>query len=202
MKKEVTLLGAILVISQLITAQVSNQIQGVEIRNFEATQLNNGANMFVTPLATEVKVLSTEPESYQMKETIILPEIRPGETEGQYADKVQRIVEARISELKTQALFEFTDEKNAALIISPIYSIKTESSHNNVVNVIVKVKGYPAIYTKFRNITPADSVLMRISKTIPNNQGMTNPKFNTTIKTEEKQIVEEEVVIKKKERQK
>ena len=157
--------------------------------------MDNGANMFIVPLATEVKVLSAEPKNFQMKESITLPEIFPQESDAHYANRIQDIITSRIAELKTQALFEFADATNAALIISPIYSIKTESSKGYTVNVTVKVKGYPAIYTKFRNLLPSDSVTMRLSGNIPENKHVLSPNLQTKITTEEETVREEKVNI-------
>ena len=195
MKNKLLMLVCTTLFVSALNAQVSNQIQGVEIHNFEATQLDNGANMFIVPLTTEVKVLATEPKNFKMKETITLPEINPNETDKHYADRIQSLIQSRIAELKTQALFEFADATNAALIISPIYSIKTESSNGYTVNVVVKVKGYPAIYTKFRNLTPADSITMRLSRNIPQNKEILDPTLHTTVTSEEEKVHEEVVKI-------
>ncbi|HBZ34016.1 MAG TPA: hypothetical protein DEO38_02830 [Bacteroidales bacterium] len=177
--------------------QVSNKIQGADIKDFETTKLNNGTKMFVVPVTAEVKVLSAEPQSYQLKESIMLPEMGPTESEASYTNRVAQYVEQTVVQLKEQALFEFADSKNASLIISPSYSIKTESSKNYQVNVVVKVKGYPAVYTKFRSIMPSDTILMKTGKNIPDNKIELTPVMNVNMETEEKTTVEEDVVIRK-----
>ena len=187
MKKFVFLVMMLLAVSTTLFAQ-NNNIQGASVSKFEATQLTNNGNLFVVPLVSELKVLKNKPTAYAMQQTFLLPDIRKKEKTEQYMIRLENFIKEKIEELKAQALYEFIDSENASLIISPIYSIKTVASRGNSMTVEVNIKGYPAIYTNFRNLQASDTTLIkwdrRIIEHIPAQVDIDEKKIQTTEREE------------------
>ena len=161
-------------------------LQGASVSKFEATQLSNNGNMFIVPIAAELQVKSATIGDYDMKATILLPERGKKESDERYVKRVEEFLKAKLDELKTQALFEFIDKTNSSLILSPQYSIKTESSRGNEMRVVVRIKGYPATYSNFRNLTAADSTIVKLNGMIVDKKQVEFLQGDTKITTEER----------------
>lgn len=119
--------------------------------------------MFIVPIVASLNIAQSTPKDYVLRETISLPEMRKKESEEKYFERAEKYMHMRLDELKAQALFEFIDKENCSLIVSPIYSIKTTSSSGSQMNVEVRVKGYPATYTNFRDLQTADSTIVKLN---------------------------------------
>ena len=145
-------------------------IQGASISKYEATQLKNNGNMFIVPLVASLDIPSKTPTDYKLRETINLPEMEKKEREKDYFARVEKFLDLKLEELKAQALFEFIDKENCSLIVSPIYSIKTLSSQGTEMTVEIRVKGYPATYTKFRDLQTNDSTIVKLNRLIVDKQ--------------------------------
>ena len=95
----------------------------------------------------------------------------------------------RMDELKAQALFEFIDRENCSLIVSPIYSVKTTSSKGLEMKVEVRIKGYPATYTNFRDLQAKDSTIVKLNRLIIDKKDeqhiLTDRQIETNERTEE-----------------
>ena len=95
----------------------------------------------------------------------------------------------KLDELKAQALFEFIDRENCSLIVSPIYSIKTTNSAGSKMTIQVRIKGYPATYTHFRDLQSADTTIVRLNRLIVDKHDeqhiMTDRQVQTNERTEE-----------------
>lgn len=188
MKKTLILLMA-LCSTVAIFAQNNAAIQGASVSKYEATQLKNNGNMFIVPLVASLNLSKSTLSDYVLKENILLPEMRKKESEKDYFERVEKFINLKLDELKAQALFEFIDRENCSLIVSPIYSIKTTSSTGSQMAVEVRVKGYPAIYTNFRDLRTADSTIVKLNRLIVDKKDeqriLTDRQVETKERTEE-----------------
>ena len=145
--------------------------------------------MFIVPLVASLNISKSTPSDYVLKENILLPEMRKKESEKDYFERVEKFINLKLDELKAQALFEFIDRENCSLIVSPIYSIKTTSSTGSQMAVEVRVKGYPATYTHFRDLQTADSTIVKLNRLIVDKKDeqriLTDRQVETKERTEE-----------------
>lgn len=187
MKAKVLLL--VLVVATGTMFAQNNAIQGASVSKYEATQLKNNGNMFIIPLVASLNIKQGTPSDYVLRETITLPEMRKKESEEKYFERAEKFINMRMDELKAQALFEFIDRENCSLIVSPIYSIKTTSSSGSQMKVEVRVKGYPATYTHFRDLQTADSTIVKLNRLIIDKKDeqhiLTDRQMETKERTEE-----------------
>ncbi len=165
MKTRLFLLITLSVFAAALHAEETS-IQGASISKYEATQISNNGNFFIVPLTAELRVLSNTAQEYKLIETITIPEIKKKEHEMDYLTRIETFVNKTLLELKSRALYEFIDNTNSSVIISPIYSTKTLSSKGNEMRVEVRVKGYPATYSNFRSLTAADSTIVKLNNLI------------------------------------
>ena len=163
-----------------------SSLQGASVNKFEATQLSNSGNMFIVPIVAELQVKSSTISDYEMRSTIVIPEQGKNETDERYLPRVENFLKAKLEELKTQALFEFTDKSNASLILAPQYSIKTESSRGKTMQVVVRIKGYPATYCNFRNLKAADSTVVLLNNMIVEKKQVEHIQGDSKIVTHER----------------
>lgn len=167
MKTKITfLLAAMLLVSVSVSAQSSTTIQGASISKYEATQISNNGNLFIVPLVADLKVKSNVMEEYKLVADITLPEIKKKEKEMEYLKRIEVFLNKRLLELKSQALFEFIDKTGASIIVSPMYSTRTLTSRGLDMKVEVRVKGYPATYSNFRNLQASDSTIVKLNNQI------------------------------------
>lgn len=188
MKKSFLFIIALVVTAGLF-AQSNAAIQGASVSKYEATQLKNNGNMFIVPLVASLNITQSTPKDYVLKETILLPEMRKKENEDKYFERAEKFLDLKLNELKAQALFEFIDRENCSLIVSPIYSIKTLSSNGLQMSVEVRVKGYPATYSHFRDLQAADSTIVKLNRLIIDKKDeqhiLTDRQVETSERTEE-----------------
>ena len=155
-----------LLVSVFVSAQSSTTIQGASISKYEATQISNNGNLFIVPLVADLKVKSNVMEEYKLVADITLPEIKKKEKEMEYLKRIEVFLNKRLLELKSQALFEFIDKTGASIIVSPMYSTRTLTSRGLDMKVEVRVKGYPATYSNFRNLQASDSTIVKLNNQI------------------------------------
>lgn len=187
MKKTFLLIIA-LVLTVGLFAQ-NDAIQGASVSKYEATQLKNNGNMFIVPLVASLQVAQNYPKDYILRAAIELPKPYKKESEENYKARAKAGVDKAIDELKAQALFEFIDRENCSLIVSPIYSVKTVKSKGLIMNVEVRVKGYPASYTQFRDMRAADSTVVKLNNMVHEKENqqlyLGKPIVETSERTEE-----------------
>lgn len=163
------LLIVLVVATGTIFAQ-STEIQGASVSKFQSSQLENSGNLFLVPLKAEIKVTAKQPVAYVMQETFSIPNKRKKEREEVFETRLKEFVNFKFEELKAQALFEFITKENCSVIVSPIYSIKTIKSSGLQITVEVRVTGYPATYTNFRNVEDKDSTIIFLNNLIDRQQ--------------------------------
>ncbi len=98
-----------------------------------------------------------------------MPERGSKESDNSYLKRVNSYVKDRIEEIKTEAVFNFSEETDADVIVSPAFSLTTVSNQGLYLKMKVKVRGYPAKYTNFRNLKDSDEKLIELSKEIGSN---------------------------------
>lgn len=127
--------------------------------------------MFTIPMVGELRVVQGAPRHFELKDKeVILPKAGESKVFGipteNYADQVKRYLNARIEELKAEALFEFSEKTGADVILSPTYSVITTQSDGLKLVLTVKVKGIPASYADVRPITASDRALVDIDRVL------------------------------------
>lgn len=140
------------------------------LTDFEATSLSTQPRMFGVPLVADVKIIPDAGHTFTMSADVNLPERASKESDNSYLKRVNAYVKDRLEEIKTEAIFNFSEQADADVIVSPNFSITTESSNGLNLKMKVKVRGYPAKYDNFRNLTDQDEKLVEISR----NLGSTN----------------------------
>ena len=159
------------------------------LTDFEATSLSTQPRMFGVPLVADVKIIPDAKHTFTMDADVNLPERYTKESDKSYITRVNSYVKDRLEEIKTEAIFNFSEEANADVIVSPNFSITTASSNGLYLKMKVKVRGYPAKYDNFRNLTDKDEKLVEISRSI----GSTNNNVIAISSTElDQEIVEAE----------
>ncbi len=78
-------------------------------------------------------------------------------------ERIEIYINNKLNELKAQILYEFIDTSHASIIVFPLYSTKTISSNGRELKLEVCVKGFPATYNNFRNLTAADSTIVKLN---------------------------------------
>lgn len=183
MKERIFLAMLISLFGLSLSAQT---VTGVNIVNYQAKQIDSNPKMFVIPVVASIEIIKEAPTSFSTHGAIKIPANgtagRPSMNDSEYMAYVDKVVKNRIEELKSQALFEYSEKCDADLILSPMYSITTDESKDMLVSVTIKVKGYPARYTKFREMTENDNNLVttaalideNVAKQFLNSQSLTN----------------------------
>ena len=148
--------------------------------------------MFVTPLAADLSVIQSASTSFKTKGTITIPAAPESRyvSGKDYANQVRATITSGIEELKAQALFEFSEATGADVIVSPIFSVVTEKSEDLQVHVQIKVKGFPAKYTNFRNLKAEDRALIDLNRTLSLQKGKDVRVLNATEHNETEEVVE------------
>lgn len=163
-------------------AQTTKGTTGVVVSHHQAVAANSNPKMFAVPLVADTEVIKDAPKSYQMNATISFPAISNGESSSEYANRVGILINNKIVELKSQALFEFAESTDADAILSPMFSIKTTESTGTSTTVTVKVKGYAVRYTNFRPMKSEDYTVVESARLIDNDDLISNSssKVSTT----------------------
>ena len=184
----------LLFVNMSICTAYAQKVTDASLTDFEATSLSTQPRMFGVPLVADVKIIPDAKHTFTMNADVNLPERADKESDNSYLKRVNSYVKDRLEEIKTEAIFNFSEENDADVIVSPNFSITTESSNGLNLKMKVKVRGYPAKYDNFRNLTDKDEKLVEISRNI----GYTNNNVITIGSTElEQEVVEVEKVQKK-----
>ena len=184
----------LLFVNMSICTAYAQKVTDASLTDFEATSLSTQPRMFGVPLVADVKIIPDAKHTFTMNADVNLPERADKESDNSYLKRVNSYVKDRLEEIKTEAIFNFSEENDADVIVSPNYRITTESSNGLNLKMKVKVRGYPAKYDNFRNLTDKDEKLVEISRNI----GYTNNNVITIGSTElEQEVVEVEKVQKK-----
>lgn len=97
-------------------------VTGVNIVNYQAKQIDSNPKMFVIPVVASIEIIKGAPTSFSTHGVIKIPANgtagRPSMNDSEYMAYVDKVVKNRIEELKSQALFEYSDKYDADLILS------------------------------------------------------------------------------------
>lgn len=156
----------LMVVSCKLSAQTTQT--EASLTNFEATSLSTQPKMFGIPLVANVKIIEGAKHTFTFETIIKLPDRQEKESDGSYTNRINKFVKDRIEEVKTEAIFNFADETQADVIVSPSFSMTTESSNGLTMKMKVKVRGYPAKYDNFRNLSAQDEKLIELSAKVGN----------------------------------
>lgn len=144
----------------------AQQVTEASLTNFEATSLSTQPKMFGVPLVAEVNIIPNAQHTFSMEADVNLPERVSKESDNSYLKRVNTYIKERLEEIKTEAIFNFSEQADADVIVSPAFSITTLSNKGLYLKMKVKVRGYPAKYTNFRNLTDKDSTIVKLSQSI------------------------------------
>lgn len=183
----VALIGVASVDAQVVT--------GADIQNYSAKSIDSNPNMFIVPVVASIEVIKDAPSTFTTKGRIKLPangsQGKPIMGDREYLDYINLTVKRSIEELKSKALFEFSERTGADVVLSPMYSITTDSSEGLHVDVTIKLKGYAARYTKFREMTADDSKLITTAAMVDKDMETRVLDSQSLQNTEKQTIVEE-----------
>ncbi|MBO4340735.1 MAG: hypothetical protein J5835_04850 [Bacteroidales bacterium] len=149
-----------------VLASAQTTTTGISVSKFEATSVECQPKMMTIPLVANLVVTKQTSVTFSSKGTISVPRRYNTQTDAAYLEEIRNTINYRITELKAKALFEFAEQENADVIVSPVYSVTTESSNASVINVVIKIKGFPAKYTNIRSVTPEDNILVDMNNRI------------------------------------
>ena len=155
------------------SAFAQTNVTGVNVTKFEASSVETQPKMLVTPIAADISIIQSTSSSFKTQGTITIPEVPDTKDAAKlerYAADARRVILEGIEELKAKALFEFSEQAGADLIVAPLFSVLTDKSDGRVIYVTVKVKGYPARYTNFRNVKPTDTTIAYINRILPSSK--------------------------------
>lgn len=147
----------------------AQKVTDASLTNFEATSLSTQPKMFGVPLVADISIIPDAQHTFSMEADVFLPERGSKESDNSYLKRVNSYVKDRIEEIKTEAVFNFSEETDADVIVSPAFSLTTVSNQGLYLKMKVKVRGYPAKYTNFRNLKDSDEKLIELSKEIGSN---------------------------------
>lgn len=187
MKTKLLLSAILAVVCTSAFAQTS--LTGVNVTKFEATSVETQPKMLVTPIAADISIIQTSSSSFKTQGTITIPEVPDTKDAAKlerYAADARRVILDGIEELKAKALFEFSEHAGADLIVAPLFSVLTDKSDGRVIYVTVKVKGYPARYTNFRNVKPADTTIAYINRILPSSKDVRSISSTEAVQEETK----------------
>ncbi|MBO7115209.1 MAG: hypothetical protein J6V95_08555 [Bacteroidaceae bacterium] len=166
MNKRTLLTLSLLLVGMGISSIRAQKATDASLTDFEATSLSTQPRMFGVPLVADVKIIPDAKHTFTMDAEVNLPERGSKESDNSYLKRVNSYVKERLEEIKTEAIFNFSDEADADVIVSPNFSITTASSNGLNLKMKVKVRGYPAKYDNFRNLTDQDEKLVELSSRI------------------------------------
>ena len=174
------------------SAFAQTTVTGVNVTKFEATSVEAQPKMLVTPIAADVSMIQATSASFKTEGTIVSPEV-PG-TKGpakleRYAADAKQVILDGIEELKAKALFEFAESAGADLIVAPLFSVVTDKSDGRIISLTVRVKGYPARYTNFRNVKPSDTTIVYINSALSSHKNVRSISSTEAVQTETKMEV-------------
>lgn len=179
----------------------SVSFDGANVSQFQSTMVNNGTKIFNVPLVGSYELIDNANKTFKLDGVIrttdlILPAKRKGESKRLFAERlslaVKEALNSAIMELKAKALFLFAEQENADLIVSPTFAITTKRSDEDKIELVIRLKGFPARYTSIRPLQASDSALVRTSRLIENDIRTIDLDVTTSENREVKQSVESE----------
>ena len=183
---------AVAAVLSCVSAFAQTTVTGVNVTKFEATSVEAQPKMLVTPIAADISIIQATSSSFKTQGTIVIPEVPdtkdPAKLE-RYAADAKHVILDGIEELKAKALFEFAESAGADLIVAPLFSVVTDKSDGRIISLTVRVKGYPARYTNFRNVKPSDTTIVYINSALSSHKNVRSISSTEAVQTETKMEV-------------
>ena len=145
--------------------------------------------MLITPIAADITIIQSNSSSFKTQGVITIPEVPDTKDLAKlerYAADAKQVIMDGIEELKAKALFEFAESAGADLIVAPLFSVVTDKSDGRNIYLTVKVKGYPAKYTNFRNVKPADTTIVYINRALSSGKNVRSISTTEAVQAETK----------------
>ena len=73
--------------------------------------------------------------------------------------------------------------------MAPLFSVVTDKSDGRIISLTVRVKGYPARYTNFRNVKPSDTTIVYINSALSSGKSVRSISSTEAVQTETKMEV-------------
>lgn len=175
-----------------ISAFAQTTVTGVNVTKFEATSVETQPKMLVTPIAADISIIQSTSSSFKTQGTISIPEVPDTKDLAKlerYAADAKQVILDGIEELKAKALFEFAESVGADIIVAPLFSVVTDKSEGRNISLTVRVKGYPARYTNFRNVKPSDTTIVYINNALSSGKKVRTISSTEAVQTETKMEV-------------
>lgn len=172
-----------------ISAFAQTTVTGVNVTKFEATSVEAQPKMLITPIAADISIIQSTSSSFKTQGVITIPEVPDTKDLAKlerYAADAKQVIMDGIEELKAKALFEFAESTGADLIVAPLFSVVTDKSDGRNIFLTVKVKGYPARYTNFRNVKPADTTIVYINSALSSGKSVRSISTTEAVQAETK----------------
>jgi hypothetical protein len=172
-----------------ISAFAQTTVTGVNVTKFEATSVEAQPKMLITPIAADITIIQSNSSSFKTQGVITIPEVPDTKDLAKlerYAADAKQVIMDGIEELKAKALFEFAESAGADLIVAPLFSVVTDKSDGRNIYLTVKVKGYPAKYTNFRNVKPADTTIVYINSALSSGKNVRSISTTEAVQAETK----------------
>ncbi|MBO4340775.1 MAG: hypothetical protein J5835_05055 [Bacteroidales bacterium] len=172
-----------------ISAFAQTTVTGVNVTKFEATSVEAQPKMLITPIAADITIIQSNSSSFKTQGVITIPEVPDTKDLAKlerYAADAKQVIMDGIEELKAKALFEFAESAGADLIVAPLFSVVTDKSDGRNIYLTVKVKGYPAKYTNFRNVKPADTTIVYINRALSSGKNVRSISTTEAVQAETK----------------
>lgn len=171
------------------SAFAQTTVTGVNVTKFEATSVEAQPKMLITPIAADITIIQSNSSSFKTQGVITIPEVPDTKDLAKlerYAADAKQVIMDGIEELKAKALFEFAESAGADLIVAPLFSVVTDKSDGRNIYLTVKVKGYPAKYTNFRNVKPADTTIVYINRALSSGKNVRSISTTEAVQAETK----------------
>lgn len=158
MKKNYFTLLLIAICCSITCIAQKNGEKTVDLSLVQVEALSAVPNLMVNPLIVDIQIINGAKTSFEKDYYININ-----------ASDLYKL--QSLPNIKTKALFEFTDQQNAEIIVSPIFSITTEMDPSTGENVLkngylmkinVKIKGTPARYVNYRNAKETDLWIQKV----------------------------------------
>ena len=172
---------AVAAVLSCVSAFAQTTVTGVNVTKFEATSVEAQPKMLVTPIAADISIIQATSSSFKTQGTIVIPEVPDTKDVAKlerYAADAKHVILDGIEELKAKALFEFAESAGADLIVAPL-----------IISLTVRVKGYPARYTNFRNVKPSDTTIVYINSALSSGKSVRSISSTEAVQTETKMEV-------------
>jgi len=130
-KKLFILVAFIAVFCNYANAQT---VTGINVSKYQATYAESTPKFFPVPVVADVALMQGATQRFTFDGSINIPAANAGEISSAYASRLTNHIKSRIEDIKAQALFEFAENVEADVILSPTYSVITTESSSSVIN--------------------------------------------------------------------